>query len=349
MNKLLALNDVRIAYDDTEVVKGITYDLQAGEIGCLLGPSGCGKTTLLRAIAGFEPIRAGSIDLKQSAVSRPGNTLAPEQRHIGMVFQDFALFPHLNVADNIGFGISDRPGKERRKRIESLLRLVELPDAGSFFPHQLSGGQQQRIALARALAPEPSLLLMDEPFSSMDVDLRESLAREVREILKREGTTALLVTHDQHEAFAMADRIAVMQTGLIQQWDTAFNLYHTPANRFVAGFIGQGALLPVVRDNRGRLISELGPLPEVSTEASKTGNMEILLRPDDVVRQPDGVTTEVTGKAFRGADILYRLRLQSGAEILYITHGRDNFPLGETLSVGLDLDHTVLFPVAESV
>ncbi|RDH82159.1 MAG: ABC transporter ATP-binding protein [endosymbiont of Escarpia spicata] len=349
MNKLLELNDVHIAYENTEVVKGVTYDLQAGEIGCLLGPSGCGKTTLLRAIAGFEPIRAGSIDLKQSTVSRPGKILAPEQRHIGMVFQDFALFPHLNVADNIGFGIADRPGKERRKRIESLLRLVELPDAGSLFPHQLSGGQQQRIALARALAPEPSLLLMDEPFSSMDVDLRESLAREVREILKREGTTALLVTHDQHEAFAMADRIAVMQTGLIQQWDTAFNLYHTPANRFVAGFIGQGALLPVVRDNRGRLISELGPIPVVGTEVSKTGNMEILLRPDDVVRQPDGVTTQVIGKAFRGADILYRLRLQSGTEILYITHGRDNFPLGETLSVGLDLDHTVLFPVAESV
>jgi iron(III) transport system ATP-binding protein len=239
----LTLQNIHIRYDDSAVVHDVNLTVADGQIGCLLGPSGCGKTTLLRAIAGFEPITQGTITLNGQVISEPGKHLPPEKRNIGMVFQDYALFPHLNIADNITFGIRKQSGKAKSQRVTELLELVNLPGYAQRYPHELSGGQQQRIALARALAPRPRLLLLDEPFGSQDVELREMLAREVRDILKREGMTAILVTHDQHEAFAMADEIGVLQSGRLQQWDTGYNLYHKPVNQFVAGFIGQGTLI----------------------------------------------------------------------------------------------------------
>ena len=177
-----------------------------------------------------------------------------------MVFQDHALFPHLSVARNIAFGLKDWDKAAREERVETLLKMVGLPNTGSKYPHELSGGQQQRVALARALAPCPSLLLLDEPFSSLDVDLRERIGQEVREILKTQGTTALLVTHDQHEAFAIADEIGVMNEGEIQQWDSAYNLYHRPANRFVADFVGEGVLMPGTVLNERQVETELGTI-----------------------------------------------------------------------------------------
>jgi len=349
----LELQQVHVAYGETRVVRGVSLLLGAGEIGCLLGPSGCGKTTLLRAIAGFEPVRQGRILIRGEEVSTAGYTRVPEKRGIGMVFQDFALFPHLSVARNIEFGIAHLPARRRRMRVDELLRLVALPNIGGCYPHELSGGQQQRVALIRALAPKPALLLLDEPFSSMDVDLRESLAREVRQILRRERTSALLVTHDQSEAFAMADRIAVMQNGSIRQWDSAYNLYHKPADRFIAGFIGQGVWLPLLQDADGVLHSEFGPLypsraelPRSSapTPADETP-LEMLLRPDDVVHSDDGVPAEVIEKSFRGADILYRLRLPSGTDILYITKGHNDLPPGASITVSIQMNELVLFAV----
>jgi len=350
MRKPLELLQVEVGYGDDLVVRGVSLVLGEGEIGCLLGPSGCGKTTLLRAVAGFEPVRAGHILIRGEKMSMPGFSLAPEKRGIGMVFQDFALFPHLSVMRNIEFGISHLPAAKRRSRVQELLQLVELPHVGDSYPHELSGGQQQRVALCRALAPRPALLLLDEPFSSMDVDLRESLAREVRRILRSENTSALLVTHDQSEAFAMADRIAVMQQGVIRQWDSAYNLYHKPADRFVAGFIGQGVLLPVLRDAEGVLRSELGPLfPDaaqpVQTAADDTDDvpLEMLLRPDDVVWREGGMACEVIEKSFRGAEILYRLRLPSGTDILYITKGHNDLPVGASIPVSIEMNELVLF------
>ncbi|HRE17698.1 MAG TPA: ABC transporter ATP-binding protein, partial [Rhodocyclaceae bacterium] len=201
----LELQQVVQRYGRQTVVDGVDFRLESGTIACLLGPSGCGKTTLLRCIAGFEEIAGGSIRLRQHEVSAPGRRVAPEKREVGMVFQDYALFPHLNVAGNIGFGLTALSAAERQARVESLLATVGLTGLGQQFPHELSGGQQQRVALARALAPKPQLILLDEPFSNLDVSLRERLSLEVRDILKQEGSTALLVTHDQHEAFAMAD------------------------------------------------------------------------------------------------------------------------------------------------
>ncbi|HET7061917.1 MAG TPA: ABC transporter ATP-binding protein, partial [Nitrosospira sp.] len=244
MHALLDLRNIHHAYGPHVVVKNLSLALKKGQIGCLLGPSGCGKTTVLRCIAGFERITGGEIMLKGAAVSRANLYLPPEQRHIGMVFQDYALFPHLTVAGNIGFGLQRLSRNEREARISEMLDTVGMVEASRKYPHELSGGQQQRVALARALAPRPDLLLLDEPFSNLDVSLRERLSLEVRDILKSQNATAILVTHDQDEAFAMADEIGVMHDGEIQQWDTAFNLYHQPANRFVADFIGQGVFLP---------------------------------------------------------------------------------------------------------
>lgn len=229
MNQL-ELDALTLAYDTPHgrrtVVDALSLTLARGDIGCLLGASGCGKTTVLRAIAGFEPVRAGRIVLDGQTVASPSIDVPPERRRIGMMFQDYALFPHLSVADNVGFGLRRASKAQRRARIAEMLTLVGLADCAGAYPHELSGGQQQRVALARALAPSPELLLLDEPFSNLDVDTRERLAFELRDILKRTGHTAILVTHNQAEAFAIADRIGVIQHGQLAQWDTPYTLHH---------------------------------------------------------------------------------------------------------------------------
>lgn len=245
--ELLKLNDVSLAYDTPEgllpVVNHLSLGLEKGHIGCLLGASGCGKTTVLRAIAGFEPLRTGTISLGAIVLSSPDFMVEPQNRNVGMMFQDYALFPHLTIEKNIGFGLQHLEKPARSKRVEEMLELVGLTDVARRYPHELSGGQQQRVALARALAPEPELLLLDEPFSNLDVDTRERLAFEVRDILKNTGHTALLVTHNQAEAFAIADRIGVMEKGVIVQWDTPYGLHHQPASAFVSDFIRREALM----------------------------------------------------------------------------------------------------------
>jgi iron(III) transport system ATP-binding protein len=243
---LLSLEQIHLGYETPQGEKTVVHDLSlglpAGHIGCLLGQSGCGKTTVLRAIAGFEPVRAGRIVLDGRVISSPSVMVEPERRNVGMMFQDYALFPHLTVEENVGFGLRRLGRAERRDRVREMLELVGLSQAGNNYPHELSGGQQQRVALARALAPSPGLLLLDEPFSNLDVDTREHLAFEVRDILKRTGHTAILVTHNQAEAFAIADRIGVMAGGTVEQWDTPYNLHHHPANDFVRDFIRRETL-----------------------------------------------------------------------------------------------------------
>lgn len=345
---LLEVDSLTVAYRNHTVLHGVTFSLRKGMIGCLLGSSGCGKTTLLRAIAGFEPVQAGRIALAGETVSAPGRLLSPERRNVGMVFQDLALFPHLTVADNVAFGLRQWSRSARRERVEALLDLVGLPDCGRRYPHQLSGGQQQRIALARALAPRPRLLLMDEPFSGLDVELRETLAREVRRILKHEGTSAILVTHDQFEAFAVADQIGVLNAGRLVQWDTGYNLYHQPADRFVADFIGQGALVPGVVTDAQCVETELGVVcgrvPESCTQGCC---VEVLVRPDDVMLaadDPHAVQGEVVEKAFRGAEYLYTLRLPRGTHILCLTYSHLDYAVGEKIPVRLAGKHLVMFP-----
>jgi iron(III) transport system ATP-binding protein len=339
-------------YGSHTVVDGVSFSVEAGSIACLLGPSACGKTTLLRCIAGFEEIAAGEIRVQGRTVSTAGRRLPPEQRQIGMVFQDYALFPHLTVAANVGFGLAGLAASERRSRVGELLATVGLGGQGDRYPHELSGGQQQRVALARALAPRPQLILLDEPFSNLDVDLRERLSLEVRDILKSQGITAVLVTHDQHEAFAMADEVGVMAAGTIQQWDSPYRVYHQPANRFVADFVGQGVFLPgLVIDDRsvevelGVLASRLPLECSQGCEAcGKDCGVEVLLRPDDIIHDDrSDLLAEVRHKAFRGAEILYTLRLGSGVEVLSLVPSHHNHAIGERIGIRLDVDHVVAF------
>jgi len=352
----LAVESIRVGYrlgrQMHEIVHSLSFALQRGQIGCLLGQSGCGKTTVLRAIAGFEPLIEGRIALGGKELSSAHYTAPPEERHVGVVFQDYALFPHLSVADNVGFGLRALSAAERHARVAKLLTLVGLASQGKKFPHELSGGQQQRVALARALAPQPDLLLMDEPFSNLDVDLRERLATEVRDILKEVDTTAVLVTHDQHEAFAIADQIGVMQNGVIVQWDSAYNLYHRPGNRFVADFIGLGVFAPGTIDQPNQNVNiELGTLPlcqglDICDPAQGNAQqVDVLLRADDVVHDDTSpLQAEVVRKAFRGADFLYTLKLPSGQQLLALVPSHHDHALGERIGIKLEADHVVTFP-----
>ncbi|WP_297839190.1 ABC transporter ATP-binding protein [Pseudomonas sp.] len=338
---LLSLRNLTCGYQDQRVVQELDLHLNAGDIGCLLGSSGCGKTTTLRAIAGFEPLLEGDISLNGEVISRAGFTLAPEKRRIGMVFQDYALFPHLSVADNVGFGIRSHPHLKRVT--DELLELVSLGTLGKRFPHELSGGQQQRVALARALAPEPQLLLLDEPFSNLDGELRRRLSHEVRDILKARGTSAILVTHDQEEAFAVSDQVGVFKEGRLEQWDTPYNLYHIPLTPFVASFIGQGFFVSGQVTTTGSVQTELGMLKSNCSFANGT-QVDVLLRPDSVVYAPDSPTkATVVSLTFQGSSALYRLRLPSGAALEALLPSHANHQPGEEVGIQVKDQTVVVF------
>ena len=345
---LLNLEQVAIGYGGEPVVRDVTFGLEAGRIGCLLGPSGCGKTTVLRGIAGFEPLVEGRIALGGVELSVPGKTVPPERRGIGMVFQDFALFSHLPVEANVGFGIRGWSAADRRARVTELLQLVGLEGRARAYPHQLSGGEQQRVALARALAPRPRLLLLDEPFSSLDVALRSGLAREVRRILRHEGMTAILVTHDQLEAFAMADEVGVMERGRLAQWGSSYDLYHKPASRFVAKFVGQGTLIRgCVLDSR-TVDTALGAIESrVPLPCAPGAAVDVLMRPDDVVSVAAAgcaLTGEIEEQDFRGAAYLYTIRLDNGERVLSLARSHSSFAVGERVGLELDSRHLIVFP-----
>jgi iron(III) transport system ATP-binding protein len=335
------------------VLRGLDLDLAPGTIGCLLGPSGCGKTTALRTIAGFEDVDAGRVLGDGEVLSSPGRAVPPERRRIGMVFQDHALFPHLDVLGNVAFGLAGRPAAERRTRALELLDAVGLAGLERRRPHELSGGQQQRVALARALAPGPRLLLLDEPLASLDAELRQRLGAELRAVLKRYGTTALLVTHDQQEAFAIADEVGVLRDGVLQQWATPYDLYHRPATRFVAEFVGLGAFVRGALGADGTISTVLGPVRGASGRISVDGGtharsvpqeVDLLLRPDDVVHDDaSALRAEVLRRSFRGADFLYALRLPDGTTVLSLVPSHHDHRVGERIGVRLDLDHVIAF------
>jgi len=328
---LLRLDGIRVGYPAQRggvnvVVDGLSLELQAGEIGCLLGASGCGKTTVLRAIAGFEPLLAGSMELQGERIADAHGGKPAEQRRVGLMFQDYALFPHLDVAANVGFGLRGGPRAERDARVSELLALVDLAGSANAFPHELSGGQQQRVALARALAPEPALLLLDEPFSNLDIDTRQRLAGELRALLKSTGTTVLMVTHDQSEAFVMADRIGVMQRGRILQWDRAEALYRRPADRFVADFIGRGTLVAAA-----------------SLGLAEAG--DVLLRPESLACDPAGAIRGVlVAVGFRGPHHVGSVRLASGHVVeVDLCDGHAAQKVGSEITLRL-VDSPLAFP-----
>jgi len=342
---------VRYPGNAKPAVQDVSFGLRAGDIGVFIGPSGCGKTTLLRAVAGLERASGGSIRLEAELVSSATVQVPAEQRRVGMVFQDYALFPHLDVGHNVAFGIHHLPRAQRTQRVAEVLELVGLAGLQRRYAHELSGGQQQRVALARALAPAPRLLLLDEPFSNLDVDLRERLAQEVRGILKAAGATALFVTHDQLEAFAIGDVIGVMHEGQLHQWDDAYTLYHRPATRFVADFIGHGVFTPAtIREVGNQVVVQtaLGALTDVAECplpcAYPSGHCDVLLRADDIVHDDDApVKAEILRKAFRGSEFLYTLRLRSGETVMAHVPSHHDHRVGEWIGIRAQVDHVVTF------
>jgi iron(III) transport system ATP-binding protein len=294
-------------------VSDLSLEVEPGEILALLGPSGCGKTTTLRIIAGFERPDRGTVEIAGKTVAGEGAFVAPERRGVGMIFQEYALFPHLTVAKNIAFGLRSIPRRKRRSRLDELLELTGLAEFAARYPYQLSGGQQQRVAMARALGPQPHVLLLDEPFSNLDTELRLAMRVEVRDLLKQLGTTAILVTHDQQEAMTVADRMAVMLEGAIQQVDTPEVIYHYPANRAVARFVGQGTFVPA-RITGDHAESDLGSfeIPEHGPQEQ----VDLLIRPRDVSIEvdPEGVAF-VSQRTFHGAETTYTIQLPCGVQL----------------------------------
>lgn len=343
---LLTLEHIACLYDQEPVLRDIDFALDEGQIACLLGPSGCGKTTTLRAIAGLEPLSAGRILIAGQPASRRGFTLAPEKRGLGMVFQEHALFPHLSVQDNVAFALRRQTTGQRQTRVAECLDMMRLSGLGERFPHELSGGQQQRVALARALAPRPRLMLLDEPFASLDLDLRRQLNRELTLILRDEGITTVMVTHDQEEAFAMANRIAVLRDGTLAQWDTPYRIYHAPANRFVAEFAGQGAFLAGRVVDQQRVATRVGELASAQPIALPPESaVDVLLRPEDVVPDIDGpIRSRILERTFTGANILYRLSLDSGEVLTCLTDSHVNLDSGSECRIRIAAKHLVLFP-----
>lgn len=345
MSQFLAVDDLRCEYEGKAVLDGLSFILKTGEIASLLGPSGCGKSTLLRAIAGFESATRGSISIHGNTLSSPKQSIAPEKRKMGMVFQDYALFPHLNIEQNIAYGLSKTQKTDALERVNRMLTLVDLAGFNERYPHELSGGQQQRVALARALAPEPELILLDEPFSNLDADLRTRLGVQVREILKSLNISAILVTHDQNEAFAMADHIGLIHNGVIEQWGSPYDLYHEPISRFVAQFIGRGSFLRGVTQTQERFDTELGIIEGNRCYNWSSGTpIEILIRPDDIVyAEHSQMKAKVASKTFAGTATNYLLQLESGAKLEATFPSHQDFEVGDHIGFDLDAEHLVAF------
>ncbi|MGI9948122.1 ABC transporter ATP-binding protein [Vibrio hyugaensis] len=283
MSCALSIKNLTCQYDDQTVLESLSLAVEQGQIVCLLGASGCGKTTLLKAIAGLLPLSSGQMSLNCLTIDDGKNWLPPEQRNIGMIFQDYALFPHLTVAENIAFGLKNETAQQKLIKVEEMLSLVHLKGYGDRYPHQLSGGQQQRVAIARSLAYKPDLLLLDEPFSNIDTQVRHELIREIRKIFKEQGVTAIFVTHSREEAFAFADKMAVMNHGVIEQYGTASELYYQPSSKFVADFLGGGSYLVAKRISDNEYQTHLGVVEaNAQQEIQVDDECALLLRPQHV-------------------------------------------------------------------
>lgn len=343
-SSILELRAVSCAYEPNRpAIRNISFSAREGEILCLLGPSGCGKTTILRAIAGFEPVRSGEIFLSGRLVSSSSDTLPTEERRIGMVFQEYALFPHLRAADNIAFGLGHLARPEREQRVQEMLQLTGLEGLERRYPHELSGGQQQRVALARALVQNPVVLLLDEPFSNLDPDMAGRMQQDLLALLRRTKTTAILVTHDHDEAFAMADRIAVLNHGVLEQLDKPDMIYHLPATPFVADFVGQADFV-AGRIRHGMVQTELGEFPNTLGSAEGT-SVVVMIRPDDVHLVPNiSAEPRIVARQFRGSENLYTVRLGSGQIVHSGESSTSVYHEGTAVEVRVAATHTVLFP-----
>jgi iron(III) transport system ATP-binding protein len=341
----LELRGITKRYGTVAALAGVDLTVPSGTLLAVLGPSGCGKTTLLRCVAGFDRPDAGEIVVDGRVVAAPGLHAPPERRNIVVVPQEGALFPHLSVRDNVGYGLSRH--ERRSDRIEQVLSLVGLSGHGDRMPHHLSGGQQQRVAVARALAPRPSLILLDEPFSALDAGLRADLRRDVRAALRADQATGVLVTHDQSEALSTADHVAVMREGVVLQGGPAAGVYREPADPWVAAFVGEAVFLPAAADARpgtggGTLSTVLGPIP-VGEIPAGSGDLTVMVRPEQIrvttTSDPSQVTATVVDHDFHGHDAIVTLRVADGTQITARVPGHD-VPVPVGAAVGLEVEGT---------
>jgi iron(III) transport system ATP-binding protein len=324
MSYALSISQLSCRYDTQTVVDNLSLNVEQGEIVCLLGASGCGKTTLLKAIAGLLPLASGELALMQRVIDDGTEWVAPEQRNIGMIFQDYALFPHLTASENIGFGLTDLDKHAKALRVNEMLELVHLDKFGGRYPHQLSGGQQQRVAIARALAYKPDLLLLDEPFSNIDTQVRHELIVEIRKLFKKQGVTAIFVTHSREEAFAFADKMAVMNHGVIEQYGSASDLYFQPSSKFVADFLGSGSYLAARCIGINTYRTVLGDLViESRTESTSRltkvqldEECDLLIRPQNIqLSAAESSAIYITEQRFMGDHCRYAIEV-AGEKLL---------------------------------
>jgi len=340
---VLELRKVTCAYEaGRPAISDISLCARKGDILCLLGPSGCGKTTTLRVIAGFEPVIGGEVYLQDQLVSAAGLLVPTEERRVGMVFQEYALFPHLRVAENIAFGLRHLSADQRTTQVHAMLAMTGLIGFERRYPHELSGGQQQRVALARALAQKPVILLLDEPFSNLDPDMTGKMRQDLHDLLRRTNTTAILVTHDHDEAFAMADRVAVLNNGRLEQFDTPEAIYHMPSTPFVADFVGQADFIPGIVEN-GKVLTEIGEFPnQVGYQGG--ARVVVMIRPDDIhVIPAENCTARILARQFRGSENLYMIGLPSGQVVHSSETSTSVYPIGTPVELQIVATHTVLF------
>ena len=324
---LISVTGVSVSFGDAVALDDFSLDVPQGSLVALVGPSGCGKTTALRVIAGFEHPDSGTVAIRDTIVVGAGKDIPPEKRNVGMVFQEYALFPHVSVAENVGYGVR---GADRVQRVHDVLKLVGLEDHGSRFPHELSGGEQQRVALARALAPAPDVVLLDEPFSNLDAPQRERMRRELRRILRGAGATAVFVTHDQAEALAIADVIAIMSDGRIVQSGIPDDVYAQPINPWVARFLGDAILLPGVVEN-GSVATVLGP---ITTSLPAGSHAEVMIRPEWIApRVSDDGAGCITDREFYGHDQLVEIELAGGERIEALVPTANRILIGDRVDV----------------
>ena len=340
----LEIENISLNLDNDRILDNLSLIVKEEEIISIIGPSASGKSSLLRVIAGFENISTGKIKLNGQIVDDTSTIIEPQERNVGIIFQDLALFPHLNCADNIIFGISELSSKEKIERLGRLEKVLDIIEISKKFPHEISGGQQQRVAIARALAPKPEILLLDEPFSALDENLKEKLLTDVKILLKEEKITTIVITHNIKEAFQISDKIAFLSNKKIIQSDSAYNIYHKPLTRDIANFCGIGSFINGEIIDKNYVATNLGKHFGDTTSYEIGSSVDILIRPDDIIHDDDSTkSARVIEKIFHGSDFLYKLKLNNGENIFCYTPSHHDHALNEVIGIKSEMDHLILF------